>query len=461
MSARVLIVDDDNALCYSLKRVLGDHFDVYTALNMDEALNHLKSIKFDIMFLDYKLGEINGLDVLEEAKKIDANLPVVVMTAYGTSNLILDSIKMGAIEYLVKPVAPDELIKIINKLKRTDLGESCPENSYKIDDYEYHENIFIGSSPVMKDVMVLVANVARTDYPVLITGESGTGKELIAKIIHQYSKRSESVFIPINCAAIPEELLESELFGYEKGAFTGAEKGKLGKFELAHNGTIFLDEIGDMSIDLQAKLLRVLQDGTIEKLGCSKFHYVNVRIIAATNKNLKSMIREGKFREDLFYRLNVVNIHLPPLRERKDDIKELAIYFAKKYSKELNKRICCIENEVFEILKEYNWPGNVRELENVIRKAVLITRDNLIKVEDIKIDGEIEKKDVQDITEYFTSKYKYNLLEKSVEEVEEKLIRKALKMTNYHLSNTAELLGISRVTLNAKLKKYGIKSANS
>ncbi|MGA1846590.1 sigma-54-dependent transcriptional regulator [Deferribacter abyssi] len=461
MSAKVLIVDDDNALCYSLKRVLGDHFDVYTALNMDEALNHLKSIKFDIMFLDYKLGEINGLDVLEEAKKIDANLPVVVMTAYGTSNLILDSIKMGAIEYLVKPVDPDELIKIINKLKRTDLGECCPENSCKIDDYEYHEKIFIGSSPVMKDVMVLVANVARTDYPVLITGDSGTGKELIAKIIHQYSKRSESVFIPINCAAIPEELLESELFGYEKGAFTGAEKGKLGKFELAHNGTIFLDEIGDMSIDLQAKLLRVLQDGTIEKLGCSKFHYVNVRIIAATNKNLKSMIREGKFREDLFYRLNVVNIHLPPLRERKDDIKELAIYFAKKYSKELNKRICCIENEVFEILKEYNWPGNVRELENVIRKAVLITRDNLIKVEDMKIDGEIEKKDVQDITEYFTGKYKYKLLEKSVEEVEEKLIRKALKMTNYHLSNTAELLGISRVTLNAKLKKYGIKSANS
>ncbi|BAI80914.1 two-component, sigma54 specific, transcriptional regulator [Deferribacter desulfuricans SSM1] len=455
MSVRVLIIDDDSALCYGLKRLLSDSFDVHTALNGSDALDLVKKNKFNIIFLDYKLGEENGLEVLKAIKKIDANVPVVMMTAYGTSNLVLDSIKLGAVEYIVKPVEPEYIVEIATKIARIDNQEYCPENALKLDYESFSDEIFIGSSKAIRDIMVMVAGVAETNYPVLVTGESGTGKELIVKIIHKYSDRKEKPFIPINCAAIPEELLESELFGYEKGAFTGADKSKMGKFEIADGGTLFLDEIGDMPLDLQAKLLRVLQDGAIERLGSNKLKKVNVRIVAATNKDLKELIQKGLFREDLYYRLNVVNINLPPLRERKEDIKDLAVYFTIKYSKELNKSICCIEDEVFNILLEYDWPGNVRELENVIRKAVLITKDNLIKPEDIKID-KIKSNNVY-VTEYFFNKYKDNLLVKSVEEIEARLIKRALKMNGYNLSKTAEILGISRVTLNAKLKKYEIK----
>jgi len=455
MSISVLIVDDDSSLCYGLKRLLSENFEVHTALNGTDAIDLLKKNKFNIIFLDYKLGEENGLDVLRSIKSIDQEVPVVMMTAYGKNNVVLESIKLGAIEYIVKPVEPEYIIQIVNKFAQIRDHEICPKNSSKLDFDSFNDELFIGSSKSVRDVMIIVAGVAETNYPVLVTGESGTGKELIVKLIHKYGNRKDKPFIPINCAAIPEELLESELFGYEKGAFTGADKSKMGKFEIADGGTLFLDEIGDMPLDLQAKLLRVLQDGAIERLGSNKLKKVDVRIVAATNKDLKDLIQKGQFREDLYYRLNVVNINLPPLRERKDDIKELTIYFTIKYSKELNKNICCIEDEVFDILQEYDWPGNVRELENVIRKAVLITKDNLIKPEDIKID-KIKSYNVY-VTEYFFNKYKDNLLVKSVEEIEARLIKRALKMNNYNLSKTAEILGISRVTLNAKLKKYNLE----
>ncbi|MGA1863271.1 sigma-54 dependent transcriptional regulator [Deferribacter thermophilus] len=455
MSISVLIVDDDSSLCYGLKRLLSENFEVHTALNGTDAIDLLKKNKFNIIFLDYKLGEENGLDVLRSIKSIDQEVPVVMMTAYGKNNVVLESIKLGAIEYIVKPVEPEYIIQIVNKFAQIRDHEICPKNSSKLDFDSFNDELFIGSSKSVRDVMIMVAGVAETNYPVLVTGESGTGKELIVKLIHKYGNRKDKPFIPINCAAIPEELLESELFGYEKGAFTGADKSKMGKFEIADGGTLFLDEIGDMPLDLQAKLLRVLQDGAIERLGSNKLKKVDVRIVAATNKDLKDLIQKGQFREDLYYRLNVVNINLPPLRERKDDIKELTIYFTIKYSKELNKNICCIEDEVFDILQEYDWPGNVRELENVIRKAVLITKDNHIKPEDIKID-KIKSYNVY-VTEYFFNKYKDNLLVKSVEEIEARLIKRALKMNNYNLSKTAEILGISRVTLNAKLKKYNLE----
>ncbi|MCA1933503.1 MAG: sigma-54 dependent transcriptional regulator [Calditerrivibrio sp.] len=454
MKANILIIDDDKALCYSLTRVLSIDYNVITANNSSEAFELLEKNNFSMILIDYKLGEENGIDILKKIKS-DYNIPAVMMTAYGTNSTLIDAIKSGAEDFIFKPVEAHDLKNIISKYINPSIN-ICDKRSTKIP-ASFVEEAFIGISKPIKDLLKLVANVSTTDSPVLITGESGTGKELVANLIQSNSQRSSRPYVVINCAAIPFELLESELFGYEKGAFSGAFKSKPGKFEMADTGTIFLDEIGDLPYKLQSKLLRVLQDGIVEKLGSVASKKVDVRIIAATNRDLNSLVSDNKFRLDLFYRLNVINIHIPPLRERKEDISHLSYFFINKYSKEFKKNITCIENSVLEKLENYSWAGNVRELQNVIKKAVILAKNNCISDESIHFLNSDKKSEFrEDIVDWIFKNFPSETYTKFNEYIEEELIKKSLEIHQNNRSRTAEQLGISRVTLNDKLKKYNI-----
>ncbi|MEF3254095.1 MAG: sigma-54 dependent transcriptional regulator [Deferribacterales bacterium] len=455
MKRRILIIDDDESLCYSLKRVLSIEYSVLTAHNSDEAFKILKEELFDLILIDYRLGSNDGIEVLGEIKKLYPDTPVIMMTAYGTNNTLINSVRVGAEDFIFKPVDALELKRLIAKYIANE-DESCGAEGVDIRK-DYLEDSFIGVSKEIKDILKLVATISYTDSPVLITGESGTGKELMANLIQSNSKRSDKPYIVINCAAIPFELLESELFGYEKGAFSGAYKSKPGKFELADTGTIFLDEIGDLPYKLQSKLLRVLQDGMVEKLGSTNSKKVDVRIIAATNRELEQLVSDGKFRLDLFYRLNVINIHIPPLRDRKEDIVHLTHYFVNRYSKDLNKDIRCIKKSVIEKLENHKWLGNVRELQNVIKKAVILAKSSCINDEAINFLNVSEKQNgYENLVEWVFEKFPENTLISFIEYSEEMIIRKALQLTGYSKTKTAERLGISRVTLNEKLKKYNL-----
>ncbi len=457
MKKRILIIDDDKALCYSLKRVLSYDYEVLIAYDSKEAFNILTGDNVNFCIIDYKLGNEDGLEVLQEIKKSYLQLPCVIMTAYGTNNTLIDAIKRGAEDFVFKPIEVEELKNIINKyVSKQDT--KCDRYSTKIPDFTNDEQ-FVSVSSQIKDILKMVANVAKTDSPVLITGESGTGKELIANLIQSNSNRADKPYIVLNCAAIPFELLESELFGYEKGAFSGAFKSKPGKFELADTGTIFLDEIGELPYKLQSKLLRFIQNGVVEKLGATQFKQVDVRIIAATNRNLKDLVDEGKFRLDLFYRLNVINIHIPPLRCRKEDIKHLLFYYIKKYSKEMGKEIFCISNDVLEMFENYTWPGNVRELQNVVRKAIMLTKGNCLDEESIYFFKEMmNRSDItgESIVRWILDNFNENIIPEFSSFIEKELIREALKIYRGNKSKAAEYLGISRVTLIEKINKYGI-----
>ncbi|QAR32639.1 sigma-54-dependent Fis family transcriptional regulator [Geovibrio thiophilus] len=455
---KILIIDDDTSLCYGMKRVLSGRYSVSTVSSSEEAFEHLGNGSFSLILLDYRLGSENGLEVLEKIKELSRTVPVVMLTAFGTSDTVLDSFKLGAADFLVKPVDYEELTDCIEKYARPE-KISCGEDALPVEELGETGSAFVGSSRKIRDVFKLIATVANSNTPVFITGESGTGKELIAGLVHERSHRRDKPFVVINCAAIPRELLESELFGYVKGAFTGAHQDRTGKFEAAHTGTLFLDEIGELPVELQSKMLRVLQNGTIERLGSNKSVHVDVRIVSATNRNIAELIAAGEFRSDLFYRLNVVDIKLPPLRERTDDIPPLAAFFAAKYSLEAGKSICCIDREVVDIFRAYSWPGNIREMQNVIKKAVILSSSNRITESDIQLAGqEAEKPESSSaaVWEYFFAKFPSDTLNSSVEELEKILIEKSLLKNSNHLTHTAEELGITRVTLNAKMKKYGI-----
>ena len=457
--SKILIIDDDRSLCYSLQRVLGQLHEVHTSNNSVEAFGLLDKELFDLVLLDYRLGKENGLEVLQTIRKKLEDLPVVIMTAFGSNDVVMESINSGAKDYLVKPVDPEDIEETIRKYSRKNV--TIPkEEVLPVTDYQIEPESIIGSSRAINETLKTVAMVANSATPVFLSGESGTGKDLVAKLIHKYSNRREKPFLAINCAAIPENLLESELFGYAKGAFTGAYQTKIGKFEFADGGIVFLDEIGDMPPSLQAKLLRFLQEGTVEKLGENRLKKVDVRIISATNSNISERIATGLFRKDLFFRLNVVNIKLPPLRERKNDIKELLIYFTKLYAEKLNKEITSIEKKSMDYLESYDWPGNIRELQNVIKRAVILASSDCLKREDFVIDCQntLHHKFSESVFyEYFTSHFKERLLENSIEQVEKELIQKTLEKNKYNQSKSAEELGISRVTLNAKIKKYRIE----
>jgi len=470
MNNLILIVDDEESVRYSFKRFLEEKpFQVAEARLGAEALHECDKKLFDLVILDVKLPDMSGLEVLQGIKERDPKATVIVMTAFGTTDTAIQAIKFGAYDYILKPFdMPAMEILIQNGLKNNYIMrkkvsfKSTEKNSDSATDR------IIGQCPPMQNVYKLIGRIAESNVNVLLRGESGTGKELIARAVFQHSGRINKPFLAVNCAAIPETLLESELFGYEKGAFTGAVRRKIGKFEQADKGTIFLDEIGDMSLSTQAKILRVLQEGCFEPLGSEKTVHVDVRLIAATNRNLEKAIQDGKFREDLYYRIKVVTIQLPPLRERIQDLKELSTYFLEKYGQAYRNERMKLAPDLLDEMKKYKWPGNIRELENAIKRAVLLCKTNIIQKELVMEElGQKEKHIATDMDLFDNFKdavidSHFHVGEKIhktiMTQTEIRLICKVLADTKGNQVQAARILGISRMTLRNKIKKYGINN---
>ncbi len=453
----ILVVDDSPEIRFSMAEVLKTSgFSVEIASDGQEAIDILDSRFFDIVLTDLAMPRKTGMDVLEYVTEISPETICIILTGFGSIQGAVEALRMGAYDYLCKPIKPDEVTILLEKA--LEVREIKRENlSLKQElQNKYGFGKIIGTSKPMKEVFTLINKVADTSSTILITGESGTGKELIAHAIHYGSSRSSRPFVPVNCAAIPEELLESELFGHEKGAFTHAIKTRIGRFELANKGTIFLDEIAEMSPALQVKLLRVLQERKFERVGGVKTISVDIRIVAATNKNLEEAVEKGNFREDLYYRLNVIPIHVPPLRERREDIPLLVRHFFKKFCKGKSQCVDGITSEAMQVLTNYDWPGNVRELENIVERLVILTSNKQITVEDIP--DQIVKKAATP----FTPSLVGGLIElpdegaslsKAVEELEKRLILQALEKTGGVKNRAAKLLQMNRTTLIEKMKK--------
>lgn len=465
---KLLIVDDEQSVRYSFKKLFNSsRYKITEAANATEAVVAFNRERPCLVILDIEMPGKDGIEVLKEIKEISPKTPVIIITAYGSGDRVIKAMKYGAYEYVEKPFDIPRLIFVIEEALKnwatTDLQTAEVSLSRKIAPYNPQETI-IGESASIKEVFKLIGRVATSDASILIVGESGTGKELVAKAIHKYSDRSRKPFIAINCAAIPESLLESELFGYEKGAFTGADKQKQGKFEEANGGTLFLDEIGDMSLPLQAKLLRVLQEGTLEHLGSTKALKVDARIVAATNRNLENDIVSKVFREDLYYRLKVITISLPPLRMRKEDIPLLTRHFLIKHSKGGKSENLSIPPESLERLVDYQWPGNIRELENVIKRAVILAKGNIISP-DLLFEG-IEKPAIKNLPER-SKLFEYlnqeivasegEIYKLAIEEFEKDLLQWALLKVGGNQLQAAKLLGISRVMLHERMIKYKLR----
>jgi two-component system NtrC family response regulator len=450
---KILIAEDEKTQRDLLEGFLKkEGFSVEAVANGREALQKIEKDYFDVVLVDYKMPELDGLHTLREIRKLYPDLPVVMMTAYGTVETAVASMKEGALDYLTKPIDLDELLLILQKvIERSNLIQENKVLKAKLQERYTYPNIVYGS-PKMEEVMGLVARVAPSQATILIRGDSGTGKELIANAIHYASPRSDKPLVKVSCSAIPETLLESELFGHEKGAFTGAAQRRIGRFEEAEGGTIFLDEIGDLSPGIQVKLLRILQEKEFQRLGSNQTLKTDVRVITATHQHLEEAMRKGLFREDLYYRLNVISIQLPPLRERKEDIPLLIDYFLKKYLKMNQKSISDISKEARMLLLRHSYPGNVRELENLIERAVVLCRGEIITTQDLPFHLKEEKSEKI----WDTSKREKNLPE-SLEEIEKDLIIKALHQHQGVQTRAAESLGISERVLRYKIKKYNIK----
>ena len=444
---RILVIDDEYAMRESLKDWLSeDGYQVGLAASGPEAIEMVKKSSWEVLLLDLKMPGMDGIETLKNIKEINPEIEVLMMTAYATVDTAVEAMKLGAFDYLVKPFDPDEVELLIKRI--VSHKELVLENILlrrKLEERDQFNKI-IGKSRAMHDIFDLIARIAPTDSTVLITGESGTGKELIAQAIHANSGRSYMPFIAVSCGALPDSLLESELFGYEKGAFTGAEHTKKGRFEMAHKGTLFLDEIGDISLKTQIDLLRVLQQREINRLGSEQTMKVDVRILAATNRNLDKAIREERFRQDLFYRLNVISIHVPPLRERSEDIPLLAKAAIKKYCIEMNRDEVGISPAAMKLLMNYDWPGNVRELENIMERALVIGYEDEITVEDLPFDR--NKKEDQK-------------LPSSLKQMEKIHIERILESTGWNISKASRELDIDRQTLYNKIDKYGLKKGGS
>ena len=452
----VLIVDDEKNYPLILSAILEEEgFETFTANSGHEALEILSNTDIDLVLTDMKMPSMDGIELLEEIKAKDQDLPVIMMTAHGTVDKAVEAMQKGAYSYILKPFDNDRLIIYVNKA--IGMHRVVKENRQLRDAVElkYSFGNIIGKSKVMQDVFETIRKVAPATATVLIEGESGTGKELVAKSIHFNSLRRDKPFVAVNCSALAENLLESELFGHEKGAFTGAVNMKKGRFEIADGGTLFLDEIGELSPNLQVKLLRVLQDKVIERVGGVKPISVDIRIIAATNKRLKSEMLKGRFREDLFYRLNVVHIVLPVLKDRKEDLGLLVDHFIAKYKDErkFDISITGIDPEVKRLFYEYSWPGNVRELENVIERAMVLCQDNTIKVLDLPK----EFKNSIDNSLHIESIPADAKLDETMAMIEKKMLERALNLTNNVQSQAAELLGIGKSGLNWKIKKFKLE----
>ncbi len=466
----ILVVDDDKSIRYSLKRMLEGNFSILTAQNGEEALNRIKENPPDLIIMDIKMPGRNGIDVLKEIKSIDPKSLVIMMTAYGTTETAIEAMKYGAFDYILKPFPIPQMKGLVEKA--ISLRKLMKEEvTYPfIEGGEGDGERIIGSSSKMQEIYKMVGQVAPSDVTVLVRGESGTGKELLARAIYHHSLRSNRPFLPVNCAAIPDTLLESELFGHEKGAFTGASSRRIGKLEQCQGGTIFLDEIGDMSLSTQAKLLRVLQERTFERLGGMETIKVDVRIIVATNKDLEEAISNGRFREDLYYRLNVVSINIPSLRERKEDVPELVSYFMKKFNRELKKGIVGITPAAMEKIASCGWPGNVRQLENVLKRAMVLCQGEWILEDQLLLEKgwekreaeeDLSKKPVEDLLDILfeeLSKGSGSSQEMDMSSILERgLILRALQRTKGNQVQAAQLLGINRSTLRGKMERYHIK----
>ena len=456
----ILVVDDEPNYLIVLSELLKDEgFEVFTASSGEEGLKITEDVDLDVVITDMQMPGMNGLEFLKEVKKRISDLPVVVITAFAEVDKAVEAMQGGAFNYLAKPFSNDELIITINKAASLHL--LVRENSRLRKEIKGQSGFsgMVGKNPKMLQVYQLIEKVAPTHASVLITGESGTGKELVAKAIHNNSPRESKSFIAVNCAALSENLLESELFGHEKGAFTGAVAMRKGRFELADHGTIFLDEVGEIPLALQAKLLRILQEKNFERVGGGKTMEVDVRIISASNKDLREEVAGGRFREDLFYRLNVIPVGLPPLRERMDDMRLLVHFFIEKYKKELGKENLDISQDAMKLLMKLPWEGNIRELENTIERAAILCSNDSIEAEDVQPDtlyGEDKTLIGQDIDiEQLIPKG--TLLNDVLYTIEKKMLIQALSDTEYVQSRAAEKLGITKSLLQYKMKKYRIK----
>jgi len=446
----ILIVDDEKNYLVVLEALLSQEgYEIITSEKAQDALRVIQEADVDLVLTDMKMPGMSGMELLEEAQRIKPELPVIMMTAYGTIEMAVEAMKKHAYDYITKPFQNEELKLTIRKaLDNYRLLRENRRLSEALSERHGYRNIVGKSKPMLK-VYDLIGKVAQSKASVLITGPSGTGKELIAKAIHYDSLRKDRPFISVNCGALAETLLESELFGHEKGAFTGAVTMKKGRFELADGGTLFLDEIGDMSPSLQVKLLRVLQEMEFERVGGTRTIKVDVRVLSASNRNLKDDVAAGLFREDLFYRLNVIHIEVPPLRERMEDIRLLVNHFIEKYG---DKRKIELTSQAWEALYTHGWPGNVRELENVIERAVVLNSEGLIDLKDLPPEFTKAKGDL-DIDRFIPPEA---LLQSTLEEIEEKLIRRALKQSGNVQSHAAEQLGITKSLIQHKMKKYNI-----
>jgi DNA-binding NtrC family response regulator len=458
---KILIVDDERNVHYSFRRVLGGEYEVLSAFSGSEALRQIMDESLQLVLMDVRMPETDGLDTLQELKRLRPDLPVIMMTAFVSAETAIRATTLDAEDYLVKPFDVDALKRLIaTTLQRREssssaIAEPAPET------FAPGAVPILGHSKPMQEVYKIIGKTAARDVTVLLTGESGTGKELVARALHAYSPREKGPFVAINCAAIPDTLLESELFGYERGAFSGAIEARPGKFELAHGGTLFLDEIGDMPLLLQAKLLRVLQEREVYRLSAREPRRVEVRIIAATNQEPESLIRTGRFREDLYYRLNVVRITLPPLRERGDDILLLAEHFLNIHRRSETQGPLGFSTEAREKLLSYSWPGNVRELENVIAQAALGARGRQILPEDLNLtEVSLRPAGTASTPEHIQGTTIEELFAQQSGQVfaaaERLLVTKALELTRHNQVHAARLLGVSRNVLRDRMKRYGL-----
>lgn len=466
--SRILVVDDDRTVVAAFEEVLSElGHEVRAAGDAEQALRELNGQEMDLVILDICLPGMSGLDALRQIKKDRRKLPVIVMTGRGTMETAIEATKLGAFEYHLKPVEPDEILLSVQKaldgarLMREQVGFGSQSPAATTES-------IVGRTAVMQDLYKTIGRVAPTDATVLLRGESGTGKELVARAIYHHSRRSEAPMLTVNCAAIPETLLESELFGHEQGAFTGASGRRIGKFEQTAGGTIFLDEIGDVPLSIQPKILRVLQEQSFERLGGNEVIHSDVRVLSATNRDLERLIKEGRFREDLYHRLNVVTIRVPPLRERREDVPELVAYFLERFSRKLEVEKPLLLEDAIQSLTNYPWPGNVRELEHCIHRLVIFARGLPVGAADLlpmfKPEGkdggqgaaDVDDETLANLIERYLSRPADRAYEQFMQKVERLLLVQALARTGQNQSQAARLLGLPRPTLHAKMYRHGL-----
>jgi nitrogen regulation protein NR(I) len=460
---QVLIVDDEPNLRKILSAQLSrDGYDVLTAEDGEQGLQALRDHHIDLVITDLKMPKVDGMTLLREALREEPQLPIVMITAHGTVDTAVEALKIGAFDYLTKPFDKDEVRQIVGKALRT--RQLAGEDATPVKESASARFGIIGSAPGIAEMYAVLERVADTPTTVLVTGESGTGKELVARALHDHSSRKDKPFIKVNCAAIPKELIESELFGYERGAFTGAVSSKPGRFELANGGTLFLDEIGEIPVEMQVKLLRALQESEFERVGGIKTIRVDVRLVAATNRDLKKLIAAGSFREDLFYRLNVVPIRLPALRERATDIPLLVEHFLAKFNDRLKKHVAGVEPEALDVLSAYSWPGNIRELENVIERAVLFCDAQKLRLGDLPAEirggtpaptAQVTDADLQAALSNEGGLKEH--VKVAMSRLERELVSRALQQTGGNVTHAARLLKISRKGLQLKMKELGLR----